>query len=79
MKNKRLEVRLSPAQYQALVEYAEAHDIAAVTDVVRKAIMELIPEWPDDLIPRGKYPRQKKEVQDGDHAAPGSVPGSTGR
>lgn len=56
--NKRLEVRLSPAQYQALVEYAEAHGIAAVTDVVRKAIMELIPEWPDDLPPRGKYPRR---------------------
>ncbi len=52
--NRRVEVPLSQAQYEVLQAHAKGKGLATV---IRKLLIEHIPEMPDDLKGRGKHDR----------------------
>lgn len=54
--DKRVEVLLSPAQYEVLARLADENKMG-LADLVRQTLLKTIPSLPNDFVARGKYKR----------------------
>lgn len=61
--NRRVEILLSPAQFQALTREMESRKATDIAEFVRRTLLQVYPSMPDDLHARGKYKRSEDNAK----------------